>query len=91
MSIKKTDILTCVSTNHLPIFFCFFKILENKGEMAYGNPTILYAAILTALLNWKIIEELIQKTILKENITDKQMVWKYTKYEIRKFLISFSK
>ena len=35
--------------------------------------------------------KLIQKTILKENITDKQMIWEYMKYEIRKFSIKFSK
>ena len=35
--------------------------------------------------------KLIQKTILKENITDEQMIWEYIKYEIRKFSISFSK
>ena len=35
--------------------------------------------------------KLIQKTILKENIIDEQMIWEYVKYEIRKFAISFSK
>ena len=53
--------------------------------MAYGNSTILYAVILITLL------KLIRKTMLKENITDEQMIWEYIKYEIRKFSISFSK
>ena len=33
----------------------------------------------------------IQKTILKENINDDQMIWQYIKYEIRKFSINISK
>ena len=33
----------------------------------------------------------IQKTILKENITNEQIIWEYIEYEIRKFSISFSK
>ena len=32
-----------------------------------------------------------QKTILKENITDEEMIGEYIKYEIRKFSICFSK
>ena len=35
--------------------------------------------------------KLIQKKILKENITDEQIIWEYIKYEIRKSSISFSK
>ena len=35
--------------------------------------------------------KLIQKTILKENITDEQLIWEYIKYKIRKFSIKFSK
>ena len=35
--------------------------------------------------------KLIQKTILKENITDEQVIWEYIKYAIRKFAIEFSK
>ena len=33
----------------------------------------------------------IQKTILKENINDDQMIWQYINYEIRKFSINISK
>ena len=35
--------------------------------------------------------KLIQKTILKENITDEQLIWEYIKYKIRKFSIKVSK
>ena len=47
--IKKTDILTSVSTDHSPIFFPFSK--NPQTPKAYGNSTILYAAILIILLN----------------------------------------
>ena len=70
--------------------FLSLKTRKNQLETAYGNSIILYAAILITLLNWK-IRKLIQKTILKENITGEQMIWLYIKYEIRKFCISFSK
>ena len=35
--------------------------------------------------------KLIHKTILKENMTDEQMIWECIKYQIRKFSIKFSK
>ena len=34
--------------------------------------------------------KLIQKTIIKENITDEQVIWEYIKYEIKKVSIDFS-
>ena len=35
--------------------------------------------------------KLIQETIVKENITDEQMIWEYMKYDKRILSISFSK
>ena len=90
-SIKKTDILTSVSTDHSPIFFSFSKNLKTpRGNSLwrFNNSLCRNIDYTTKLKNHL---KLIQKTILKENITDEQMIWEYIKYEIRKFSISFSK
>ena len=89
-SIKKTDILTSVSTDHSTIFFPFSKKLEiprGNGFWKFINSLCSNTDYTTKLKNHL---KLIQKTILKENITDEQMIWEYIKYEIRKFSIKFS-
>ena len=90
-SIKKTDILTSVSTDHSTIFFPFSKKLEiprRNGFWKFINSLCSNTDYTTKLKNHL---KLIQKTILKENITDEQMIWEYIKYEIRKLSISFPK
>ena len=80
-----------MSTEHSPIFSSFSK----KPETPKGNGLRIFNSSLCSNIDYttklKNHLELIQKTILKENITDEQMIWEYIKYEIRKFSISFSK
>ena len=80
-----------MSTDHSPIFFSFFKNPETprgNGLWKLNNSLCSNIDYTTTL---KYHSKFIQKTILKENITDEQMIWEYIKYEIRKFPISFSK
>ena len=80
-----------MSTDHSPIFFSFSKNPEaprGNGLWKINNSSCSNIDYTTKLKNHL---KLIQKTILKENITDEQMIWEYIKYEIRKFSISFSK
>ena len=89
-SIKKTDILTPVS-NHSPIIFSFSK----NSERPRGNSLWKFNNSLCSNIDYttklKNHLKLIQKTVLKENITDGQIIWEYIKYVIRKFSINFSK
>ena len=74
-----------MSTDHSPIFFSFFKNPETprgNGLWKFNNPLCSSVDYTTKLKNHL---RLIQKIILKENITDEQMIWEYMKYEIRKF------
>ena len=80
-----------MSTDHSPIFFSFSKIPETpRGNCLWKFNNSLCSNIdyTTKLKNHL---KLIQKAILKEIITDEQVIWKYIKYEIRKFSIEFSK
>ena len=73
-SIKKTDILTSVSTDHSPIFFSFSKNPETprgNGLRKFDNSLCTNVDYTTKLKNYL---KLIQKTILNENITDEQMI-----------------
>ena len=80
-----------MSTDHSPVFFSFSKNTETPREndlWKLNNSLCSHIDYTTKLKNHI---KLIQKTILKENITDEQMIWEYIKYEIRKFSVSFSK
>ena len=80
-----------MSTDHSPIFLSFSKNPEKpreNGLRKFNNSLCCNIDYTTKLKNHL---KLIQKTILKENIADEQMIWEYTKYEIRKFSISFFK
>ena len=80
-----------MSTDHSAIFFSFSKNPETpRGNdlWKFNNSLCSNIDYITKLKNHL---KLIQKTILKENITDEQMIWEYIKYEIMKFSISFSK
>ena len=80
-----------MSTDHSPIFFSFSKNPETprgNGLWKFNNSLCSYIYYTTKLKNHL---KHIQKTILKENITDEQLIWEYIKYEIRKFSIEYSK
>ena len=79
-----------MSTDHSPVLFSFSKnpeTLRGNGLWKFNNSLCSNIDFTTKLKNLK----LIQRTILKENITDEQMIWEYIKYEIRNFSISFPK
>ena len=80
-----------MSIDHSPIFFS----LSKNSETPRGNSLWKFNNSLCSNIDYttklKNHLKLIQKTILKENTTDEQMIWKYIKYEISKFSISFSK
>ena len=80
-----------MSTDHSPTFSSFSKNPETprgNGLWKFSNSLCSNIDYTTKLTNHL---KLIQKTILKENITDEQMIWEYIKYEIRKNAINFSK
>ena len=80
-----------MSTDHSPILFSFSKNPETprgNGLWKFNNSLCSNIDYTTKLKNHL---KLIQKTILKENITDEQVIWEYIKYEIRKFSIKCSK
>ena len=79
-----------MSTDHTSIFFSFSKNPETtrgNGLWKFNNSLCNNIDYTTKLKNHLTYSE----KILKENITDEQMIWEYIKYEIRKFSISFSK
>ena len=80
-----------MSTDPSPIFFSFPKNLKTpRGNSLWRFNSSLCRNIdyTTKLKNHL---KLIQKAILKENITDEQLIWEYMKYEIWKFSIEFLK
>ena len=87
-SIKKSNILTSVSTDHSPIVSKNPETPRGNGLWKFNNYLCSNIDYTTKLKNHI---KLIQKTILKENITDEKIFWEYIKYEIRKLSISFCK
>ena len=80
-----------MTTDHSPIFFSFSKNPETpkgSGLCKFSNSLCSNIDYTTKFKNHL---KRIQKTILKENITDEQIIGEYIKYEIRKFSIKFSK
>ena len=78
-----------MSTNRSPIFFSFSKNPETpRGNSLWKFNNSLCSNIdyTTKLSNHL---KLIQKTILKGNITDEQMIWEYIKYEKGNFRLVF--
>ena len=71
-------------TNHSPCSFLSLKTQKHQFNHSLCS-NIDYTTKLKNHL------KLIQKTILKENMTDEQMIWECIKYQIRKFSIKFSK
>ena len=80
-----------MSTDHSSILFSFSKIPNTpRGNSLWKfNDSLCSNSDYTTKLKNHL--KIIQKAILKENITDKQMIWKYIKFEIRKLSIKSSK
>ena len=77
-------------TDHSPVMFSLAN-LKGREVKVCGNILTLYMRKVHTLMAWKkhIISTL--KNLKNENIIDKQSVWKYLKYKIRKFSKNFSK
>ena len=89
--LKKTDILAAFISDHSSLSFT----LSTNQDEGIGKDLRKFNNSLT--LNTDFIDKLkdhivnTQKSLDKENIRNYQARWQYLKYEIRKFLFTFSK
>ena len=90
-SIKNTDVLASLSTDHSPISFTIRRskiIAKDKGLWTFKS---------SLTLNREFVEKMKEhistclNLLKKENILDDQVRWEYLKYKVRKFSIKFSK
>ena len=91
VSVKNTDVLTSLLTDHSPITFLCFKNEESKrgrGLWKFNNSLIENAEYVFQMK--KIILDTLNE-LFNENILDDQVIWEYLKYNIRKYTIKFSK
>ena len=90
-SVKHTDILASLSSDHSPILVSLMKsVIPSRGGALWKfNCSLLH--------NAKFIEEVKNhitaslKNFYEENIRNEQIRWELLKYEIRKFSKNFSK
>ena len=91
VSVKNTDVLASLLTDHSPVTFSYCKNEESNGGRGF----------------WKLNNSLIENEeyvhqmkkffsdtlneLFNENILDDQVKWEYLKYNIRKYTINFSK
>ena len=91
VSVKNTDVLASLLTDHSPVTFSYCKNEESNGGRGF----------------WKLNNNLIENEeyvhqmkkffsdtlneLFNENILDDQVKWEYLKYNIRKYTINFSK
>ena len=91
VSVKNTDVLASLLTDHSPITFSCFKNEEsNKGTGLWKFNNSLIENVEYVLQMKKIILDTLYK-LFNENIFDDQVKWEYLKYNIRKYNIKFSK
>ena len=91
VSIKNTDILASLLTDHLPITFSYFKNEESDRGRAlwkYNNSLIENEEYVLQMKK-NILDTL--NELFNENILDDQVKWEYLKHNIRKYTINFSK
>ena len=90
-SIKNTDVLASLSTDHSPISFTIRRskiIAKDKGLWTFKS---------SLTLNREFVEKMKEhistclNLLKKEDILDDQVRWEYLKYKVRKFSIKFSK
>ena len=90
-SIKDTEILPALSSDHSPIFFA----LVSTEPASNGNEIWKFNNFL--LLNEEFVTKMRNYVHLKinemnyENINDDQIPWEFLKYKMRKFSRKFSK
>ena len=90
-SVKDTDILPALSSDHSPILFFLISTepaSKGKGLRKFNNSLLLneeFVAKMRNYINLKINE------MNHENINDDQIWWEIFKYKVRKFSRKFSK
>ena len=91
VSVKNTDVLASLLTDHSPITFSCFKNEEsNRGRGLWNFNNSLTENVEYVLQMKKIILDTLNE-IFNENILDDQVKWEYLKYNISKYTINFSK
>ena len=90
-SVKNTDVLASLLTDHSPITFSCLKNEEsNRGRGFWKFNNSLIENVEYVFQKKKIILDTLNK-LFNENILDNQVLWEYMKDNIRKYTIKFSK
>ena len=88
---RNVDILNAVSTDHWPVFCSLLnstEFLKGPGIWKFYNSLIFDRNFVKEM---KCFIHDTKKTLLTEDVFDKQSQWQIVKYEIRKFSIWYSK
>ena len=91
ISVKNTDVLASLLTDHLTIIFSYCKNEERnrgRGLWKFDNSLIENQEYVHQMK--KFISDTLNK-LFNKNVLDDQVKWKYLKYNIRKYTINFSK
>ena len=91
ISVKNTDVLASLLTDHSPItFLCFKNEESNRGRGFWKFSKNLIENEEYVLQIEKFILDTLNE-LFNENILDDQVKWEYLKYNIRKYIIHFLK
>ena len=91
VSVKNTDVLASLLTDHSPITFSYCKNEESnrgRGLWKFNNSLIENEEYVHQMK--KFISDTLNE-LFNENVLDDQVKWEYLKCNIRKYTISFSK
>ena len=91
VSVKSTDVLASLLTDHSPITFWYCKNGESnrgRGFWKFNNSLIENGEYVHQMK--KFISDTLNE-LFNENILDDQVNWEYLKYNFRKYTINFSK
>ena len=90
-SVKNTDVLASLLTDHSPIIFSYFKNEEsNRGRGFWKFNNSLIENVEYVLQMKKIISDILNE-LFNESILDDQVKWEYLKYNIRNTPSNFPK
>ena len=91
VSVKNTDIIASLLTDHSPIKFSYCKYEESnrgRGSWKFNNSLIENEEYVDQM---KKFVSVTLNELFNENILNDQVKWEYLKYNIRKYTINFSK
>ena len=91
VSVKNTDVLASLLTDHSPSALSCFKNEESnrgRGFWKFNNSLIEKEEYFHQMK--KSISDILNE-LFNENILDDQVKWEYLKYHIRKYTVNFSK